>query len=59
MTEINFFELFEKSHQKYPIIKKSSRRDHFVKKSESSEIEIISNSDLEKYLEENNIDKAY
>lgn len=60
LTEVNFFELFEKSYpSSYPIVKKSSRRDHFVKYSEDSEIEIISNDDLEKYIEEKKIEKVY
>jgi hypothetical protein len=46
MTAVNYFELFNN----YPIIKSSSRRDHFVKINNSSNIEIIENELLEKHL---------
>jgi len=55
LTPISFFDLFDK----YPIIKSSSKRDSFIKKSKNSEIEILKNEELIKYLEENNIKKIY
>jgi len=54
LTEISYFDLFNT----YPICKPSSKRDSFIKKSETSKIEIIQNTDLENYFEENNIKKV-
>jgi hydrogenase maturation factor len=54
LTEFSYFDLFDT----YPICKPSSKRDTFVKKSESDEIEIIQNPDLENYFKENNIKKV-
>jgi tRNA A37 threonylcarbamoyladenosine modification protein TsaB len=51
MTPLSYFDLFEE----YPIIKSSSKRDCFVKKSEWENIEIISNIDVEDYFLKNNI----
>lgn len=55
MTPMSYFDLFST----YPIIKSSSRRDHFVQLTSHSDIEIINNSDLEKYFLDNNIDAVY
>jgi len=55
MTSLSFFDLFNN----YPIIKTSSKRDCFFKKSNDSKIEIITNEDLWEYLKENNITKIY
>lgn len=55
MTPLSYFDLFEQ----YPIIKSSSRRDHFVQKSKTSEIEIIENTLLEEYFKNNNINLVY
>lgn len=55
MTPLSYFDLFEQ----YPIIKSSSRRDHFVQKSDNTEIEIIENSLLEEYFWNNNISRVY
>lgn len=49
LSDITYFDLFEN----YPIIKKSSRRDCFVKMSKNSEIEIIMNPDLENLIKSN------
>lgn len=59
LTSINFFELFELSYNSYPIVKTSSKRDLFIKKTFDSFIEIIKNEDLEIYLKENNIKTLY
>lgn len=55
ITSISFFDLFDT----YPIVKTSSKRDCFLKKNSTSEIEIISNIDLIDYLKQNNINKIY
>lgn len=55
ITPINYFWLFDT----YPIVKKSSKRDLFIKKDKNSQVEIISNDDFIKYLEENNIKNIY
>jgi hypothetical protein len=55
MTAINYFELFIN----YPIVKSSSRRDHFVKINNNSDIEIIENELLEKQLNNDNIATVY
>lgn len=59
LTSINFFEIFELSYNSYPIVKTSSKRDLFIKKTFDSFIEIIKNEDLEIYLKENNIKTLY
>lgn len=55
ITAINYFDQFDN----YPIIKTSSRRDSFVQKSNSENIEIIPNPEINDYLEQNNIKKIY
>jgi len=55
MTSLSFFDLFSD----YPIVKTSSKRDCFIKKSKDSQIEIMPNTDLEEYLKSNNITKIY
>jgi hypothetical protein len=55
MTSLSYFDLFDK----YPIIKSSSRRDHFVQKIRNWEIEIIENALLEEFFIKNNIDTVY
>ena len=55
LTPISFFELFPN----YPIIKSSSKRDCFFKKNKDSQIEIIPNDDISKYLTDNNIKTIY
>jgi len=55
MTSLSFFDLFSD----YPIVKTSSKRDCFIKKSKDSQIEIMSNTVLEEYLKSNNIPKIY
>ncbi|MCT4617204.1 MAG: tRNA (adenosine(37)-N6)-threonylcarbamoyltransferase complex dimerization subunit type 1 TsaB [Candidatus Gracilibacteria bacterium] len=59
LTEINFFDLYELEYNKYPIIKNSSKRDVFILKNKTSEIEILSNKALEDYLKNNNISEIY
>jgi len=59
LTEINFFDLYEIEYNAYPIIKTSSKRDVFILKNSTSEIEVLSNSLLEDYLKINNIKKMY
>lgn len=59
MTDLSFFDMYENLYWSYPIVKPSSRRDSFIKKSEESDIEIISNSDLEEYLKDNNFETIY
>ncbi len=55
MTAINYFDLFEN----YPIIKSSSKRDHFLQKSSDHDIEIIENEDLENYFIWSNITEVH
>lgn len=55
LTPINYFELFDK----YPIVKTSSKRDLFIKKTSFRDIEIISNQELELFLKDNKIKKLY
>jgi hypothetical protein len=55
MTAVNYFELFNN----YPIIKSSSRRDHFVKINNNSDIEIIENELLKKQLNNDKITMVY
>lgn len=59
LTEVNYFDLYELQYNAYPIIKTSSRRDVFILKNSTSEIEILSNKALDNYLEENNIQNIY
>lgn len=55
MTSVSYFDLFDN----YPIIKSSSRRDHFVQKHNNSSVEIMNNGELERYFSNNNIVTAY
>lgn len=55
ITSLTYFDLFEN----YPIIKTSSKRDVFLKKSMGSEIEVISNDLLKEYLQQENISVYY
>lgn len=55
ITPLSFFDMFAG----YPIIKASSRRDCFVQKSATSEIEIIANDTLINYLNEQGISELY
>jgi len=45
--------------QTYPIIKSSSKRDLFVKKSKTDKINIVKNNDFLQYIWENKIDTVY
>jgi tRNA A37 threonylcarbamoyladenosine modification protein TsaB len=47
LTPVNFFDLYSD----YPIVKSSSKRDLFVKRSKSAIIEVMSNSDFEEKME--------
>jgi tRNA A37 threonylcarbamoyladenosine modification protein TsaB len=55
LTDINFFSLFEK----YPIIKSSSKRDLFVKKTKSNKIEIIKNEKFLDFIKNIDIKEIY
>jgi len=55
LTPISYFDLYDT----YPIVKCSSKRDVFIQKSASSEIEIISNESCIRYLNSNNIIQIY
>lgn len=55
MTWVSYFDLFKN----YPIIKSSSRRDHFVQKKKNDEIEIIENSILEDFFNKLSIKTVY
>lgn len=55
LTPISYFDLFES----YPIIKISSKRDLFVKKSKNNIIEIVKNEEFIQYLVDNNISEVY
>lgn len=55
MYALSYFDLFDS----YPIVKSSSKRDVFLKKSSWSEIEIISNEDFISYVTSNNISQIY
>lgn len=55
LTPISYFDLFED----YPIVKISSKRDLFVKKSKNNIIEIVKNEDLLKYVTDNTISEVY
>jgi len=43
----------------YPMIKSSSKRDLFVKKSKTDKIEIVKNDDFLEYAKQNNIASVY
>lgn len=55
LTPISYFDLFDN----FPIIKQSSKRDVFIKKTSKSEVEILSNSECIQYVLENKIKKIY
>lgn len=55
ITAISYFDLFDN----FPIIKPSSKRDYFIKKTKNDEIEIIDNSNLLELLNNLNINKVY
>ena len=55
ITPLSFFDLLDT----YPIIKSSSKRDLFVKKSKTDKINIVKNNDFLEYIWENNIDFVY
>ena len=55
LTELSYFELFTS----YPIIKTSSKRDVFIKKTSESDIEILPNQELENYLQNSHIKKVH
>jgi len=55
ITALNYFDLFDN----FPVIKSSSKRDSFFKKNQSSQIEIMQNEEILKYLQENNITELY
>jgi len=55
ITPLNYFDLFKD----FPIIKSSSRRDSFLKKSKDSQIEVIKNNEVQRFLKENNIKQVY
>jgi len=55
LTPISYFDLYNT----YPIVKCSSKRDVFIQKWVSSEIEIISNESCIEYLNSNNITQIY
>ncbi len=60
MTGIDYFSMYELAFPaSYPIIKDSSRRDLFIKKDNTSKIEIIPNEELLEYLKENKISEIY
>lgn len=55
ITSINFFDLFDN----YPIIKKSSKRDSFIKFNKNSDIRIMNNEDIKNFIVDNNIKSIY
>lgn len=60
MTSLSFFDLYELAFEKpYPIVKSSSKRDLFVKKTNNNKIDIIKNEDFLKYLKETDIINIY
>lgn len=52
LTPMSYFELF----RGYPITKQSSKRDMFIQEAVDQDIKIMSNEQVVKYLENNNID---
>ena len=52
ITELSYFDLFTK----YPICKKSSKRDVFFQKNESSSIQIVPNKEVQEYIKDFEID---
>lgn len=59
ITELTYFDLYELEYWAYPIIKTSSKRDVFILKNDTWEIEILSNKALDNYLQENKIKQIY
>jgi len=55
LTHLSYFDLFTE----FPVIKSSSRRDSFVLKDDSQGVEIVNNSDLQKYFDDNNLKNIY
>ena len=55
LTNLSYFDMFKD----YPVIKSSSKRDSFFKKDKESNIEIITNDDLELYSNTNWIKTIY
>lgn len=55
MFGLSYFDLFSL----YPIVKTSSKRDVFLKKTSDSEIEIISNEECVHFFTDNNISQIY
>ena len=55
ITPISFFDLMDT----YPMLKSSSKRDLFVKKSKTDKIEIVKNDDFLQYIWDNNINTIY
>ncbi len=55
ITPISYFDLFNC----YPIVKSSSKRDLFVKKSKKDTIEVIQNEDFLEYIKINKINYLY
>lgn len=55
LTAISYFDMFDS----YPIIKTSSKRDCFIKLTKDSKIEIISNINILKLLQDKKINKIY
>jgi hypothetical protein len=55
LTTASFFQLFDS----FPILKRSSKRDLFIKKAENIGIEVQTNEEALNYLELNNITKSY
>ncbi len=55
ITPISFFDLM----YTYPIVKSSSKRDLFVKKSKTDKIEIVKNDDFLDYIRQQEIDRVY
>lgn len=51
LTDLSYFDLFDN----YPIIKQSSKKDYFIKKTKSSQVEIIDNKCLFDYFDKYNI----
>ncbi len=55
LTPINYFDLYGN----FPIVKKSSKRDSFVKLSKNAKIDIIENDKIKDFLIKNDIKKIY
>lgn len=55
LTEFSYFDLYKD----YPIVKASSKRDLFVKKSKNNIIEVIKNEDFLNYIKSEQINTIY